>query len=340
MTERPLVQLVLVRIREFTREPEAVFWALLFPIMLSTGLGLAFSNRPAPVLKIGADPVLVERLRSEPGLDVRPFSADGARLALRNGDIALVVEPGAGGGVTFTYDDTNPDGRSARALADRALQRTAGRVDPVSTRDDVLREPGSRYIDFLVPGLIGVGIMSNGVWGLGFSIVDTRRRKLTKRLMATPMSRLDYLLSYLVWRVILLPVEVVIPIAFGVIAFGVPVRGSWLLIAAVSLLGSMMFSAIGIFLGSRARTIEAISGLINIVIMPMWVVSGVFFSAQRFPDFVQPIIHVLPLTLLIDALRAIQLQAAGAGDVWFQVAVMAGWLTAAFVAGMALFRWR
>jgi ABC-type polysaccharide/polyol phosphate export permease len=340
MTERPLVQLVLVRIREFTREPEAVFWALLFPIMLSTGLGLAFNNRPAPVLKIGADPALVDRLRSEPGLDVRPLSADAARLALRNGDIALAVEPAAGGGVTFKYDDTNPDGRGARALADRALQRTAGRVDPVSTRDDVVREPGSRYIDFLVPGLIGVGIMSNGVWGLGFSIVDTRRRKLTKRLMATPMSRLDYLLSYLVWRVILLPVEVVIPIAFGAIAFGVPVRGSWLWIGAVSLLGSMMFSAIGIFLGSRARTIEAISGLINIVIMPMWVVSGVFFSAQRFPDFVQPIIHVLPLTLLIDALRAIQLQGAGVGDVWFQMAVMAGWLAAAFVAGMALFRWR
>jgi len=191
-----------------------------------------------------------------------------------------------------------------------------------------------------VPGLIGVGIMSNGVWGLGFSIVDTRRRKLTKRLMATPMSRLDYLLSYLVWRVILLPVEVVIPIAFGAIAFGVPVRGSWLWIGAVSLLGSMMFSAIGIFLGSRARTIEAISGLINIVIMPMWVVSGVFFSAQRFPDFVQPIIHVLPLTLLIDALRAIQLQGASVGAVSFQMAVMAAWLIAAFAAGMALFRWR
>src|SRR5262245_15421658 len=139
MTERPLIQLVLVRIREFTREPEAVFWALLFPIILSTGLGLAFSNRPAPVVKIGADPVLVERLRSEHELDVRPLSADAARLALRNGEIALVVEATAGGGVAFLYDDTNPDGRSARALADRALQRTGGRVDPVSTRDELIR---------------------------------------------------------------------------------------------------------------------------------------------------------------------------------------------------------
>lgn len=336
----PLVQLTLVRIREFVREPEAVFWALLFPVMLSSGIGLAFNARPEPVIKVAAAPAFAGTLRSEHGLDVVALEPEAARLALRNGKVALAVEAGESGAVTFLYDDTNPEGRTARGIADRALQRAAGRVDPVKTNDQTMREPGSRYIDFLIPGLVGVGIMSNGVWGLGFSIVDTRRRKLTKRLMATPMSRLDYLLSYLIWRVILLPVEVVIPIVFGAMAFGVPVRGSWLAILALTLLGSMMFSAMGILLGSRAKTVEAISGLINIVIMPMWVVSGVFFSAQRFPDFAQPIIRVLPLTLLIDALRAVQLQGAALSDQWPQIAAMAAWLGVSFVSGLLLFRWR
>ena len=213
-------------------------------------------------------------------------------------------------------------------------------VDPVRTSDDLTREPGARYIDFLIPGLVGIGIMSNSVWGLGFSIVDTRRRKLTKRLMATPMSRTHYLGSYLIWRLMLFPVEVVLPIAFGAIVFGVPIRGSWITMTILCLLASMMFSAIGILVGSRARTIEAVSGLMNLVIMPMWVVSGVFFSSQRFPDLAQPIIKVLPLTLLLDSLRAVQLQGVSITGVWFEMAVMTFWLVTAFAAALKLFRWK
>lgn len=117
-------------------------------------------------------------------------------------------------------------------------------------------------------------------------------------------------------------------------------RGAWIAILAVSLLGSMCFSAIGVLIASRARTIEGLSGTVNLAIMPMWVLSGVFFSAQRFPDLVQPAITVLPLTALIDALRAIQLRGAGLGDVWRETATLAGWLTIAFVSAMKLFRWR
>jgi ABC-type multidrug transport system permease subunit len=336
----PLVQLTLVRAREFFREPEAIFWAVAFPVMLSVGLGLAFRGKPEAVLRIGAAPAIAETLRQEPGLDVTNMDDAAGREALRVGRVALMVDRAADGSIAFRYDDTNPEGRSARSLADRVLQRAAGRVDPVQTTDDLTREPGARYIDFLIPGLVGIGIMSNAVWGLGFSIVDTRRRKLTKRLMATPMSRTHYLGSYLIWRLMLFPVEVVLPIAFGALAFGVPIRGSWITLTILSLLGSMMFSAIGILVGSRARTIEAVSGLMNLVIMPMWVVSGVFFSAQRFPDLVQPIIKVLPLTLLLDSLRAVQLQGVGLAAVWFEIAVMTFWLVTAFTAGLKLFRWK
>jgi len=335
----PLAQLTLVRVREFMREPEAVFWAVFFPILLTVGLGFAFRDRPDPVLKIAATPGVAASLKSEAGLDVRELPEEQARLALRNGDIALAVV-GDAGNVVFYYDDTNTEGRTARALADRAIQRAAGRSDPVAVADRVTREPGSRYVDFLVPGLIGIGIMSNAVWGLGFSIVDSRRRKLIKRMVATPMSRVQYLGSYLVWRLILLPVEVIIPLAFGGLAFGVPVRGSWIALALVCLIGSLCFSAIGILVGSRARTIEAVSGIMNLAIMPQWIVSGVFFSSQRFPDIVQPAIKALPLTALIDALRAIQLRGAGLADVWLELSILSGWLVVAFVAGLKLFRWR
>lgn len=336
----PIVQLTLVRAREFLREPEAIFWAVAFPVMLSVGLGLAFRGKPEAVLKIGAATSVADTLRQEHGLDVTAMDETAGREALRTGRIALMVDRAADGSIAFRYDDTNPEGRSARALADRVLQRAAGRVDPVQTTDDLTREPGSRYIDFLIPGLVGIGIMSNAVWGLGFSLVDTRRRKLTKRLMATPMSRTHYLGSYLIWRLMLFPVEVVLPIAFGAIAFGVPIRGSWITITILCLLASMMFSAIGILVGSRARTIEGVSGLMNLIIMPMWVVSGVFFSAQRFPDVVQPIIKALPLTLLLDSLRAVQLQGVSITAVWFEIAVMTFWLVTAFTAALKLFRWK
>jgi ABC-type multidrug transport system permease subunit len=220
------------------------------------------------------------------------------------------------------------------------VQRAAGRLDPVPATDAIARDRGSRYIDFLVPGLVGVGIMSNAVWGLGFSIVDTRRRKLTKRLMATPMSRVHYLLSYLAWRMIVLAAEVGIPIGFGAIAFGVPIRGAVLDLLALAILGSLTFSAIGLLVASRAQTIEAVSGLTNLVVMPMWIFSGVFFSAQRFPDAVQPLIRVLPLTAFIDAMRGILLQGASLSQFPRELLTLGLWLTVCFTVALKIFRWR
>ena len=336
-----LTQLTLVRIREFTREPEAVFWAVFFPILLATGLGVAFSSGAAPVYKIAAtDSVVVDALRKEPGLDVRNLAPEEARKQLLVGDIALIAEPGENGSVRFRYDETNPDGRSARTLADAAVQRAAGRADPVRTSDEITREPGGRYIDFVIPGLVGVGIMSNAVWGLGFSIVDARRRKLTKRLMATPMSRTYFLTSYLIWRKMVLVIEVILPIAFGAIAFGVPVRGSWFAIAVICVLCSLAFGALGLLVASRARTIEAISGFANLIIVPMWILSGVFFSAQRFPDVVQPIIRALPLTAFIDATRGIMLQGNSLLAHSREMLTLAIWTIVCFGLALKLFRWR
>jgi ABC-type multidrug transport system permease subunit len=285
-------------------------------------------------------PALAESLGADPGLSVEVMTPDAARTALRLGKVVLVAEAGAEGSVVLRFDDTNPQGRAARLLADNAIQRAAGRVNPVRVADDPMREPGSRYIDFVVPGLVGLNIMSNAIWGLGFSIVDSRRRRLIKRLVATPMSRAHYLLSHLIWRLMILVVEVAVPVGFGALAFGVPVRGSLVELVAICLLASLSFSALALLIASRATTIEGVSGLMNVTQVPMWILSGVFFSAQRFPDLVQPLIKALPLTAAIDAMRGNMLQGSNLFELRAELAVLGGWLVVCFVLALRLFRWR
>ena len=254
--------------------------------------------------------------------------------------MALLAEPGPGGAVVYRYDDTNPEGRTARMLADRAVQRAAGRVDPVASSDRLMREPGSRYIDFLIPGLLGMNLMGSAIWGMGFAIVDARRKKLMKRLVATPMPRHYYLLSFVLSRLLLLVVEVGVVLGFGALVFGVPVRGSLADLALLCVLGSLSFSALGLLIASRAQTIEAASGLMNCVMMPMWIVSGVFFSAQRFPD-VRAALHQGAAADRGHRRPARQHAARrGPGASGPQMGVLAAWLVVCFPVALKLFRWR
>lgn len=336
-----LGQLILARVREFTREPEAVFWAVFFPVLLTTALGIAFGGSSVPALPVvTSSPEVARALSGEPGVAVSLLDEPAARDALSNGKAALFAQANGDGGIIYHYDDTNPDGRAARLLTDRAVQRAAGRLDPTPSSDQFVREPGSRYVDFVVPGLVGLGIMSNALWGLGFSIVDSRRRKLTKRLVATPMSRTSYLLSYLFWRMMILGVEVGVPIVFGVLAFDVPVRGTLVDLILICVLSSLAFSAIGLLIAARPRTIEAVSGLVNLVQVPMWILSGVFFSAQRFPQAVQPLIQALPLTAVNDALRGHMLQGASLVELAPQLLTLSTWVVVCFVLALKLFRWQ
>jgi ABC-2 type transport system permease protein len=343
--ERSLAQLTLVRFREFLREPEAVFWTFAFPVILTLGLGIAFRNKPADVIAIGvvrgtpSGDSLLARLAKAPGLKVEALDAEAAARALRTGDVALVASPGASG-VEYRYDDTRPEGRTARMLTDDALQRAAGRRDPVPVSERQVREKGSRYIDFVVPGMLGMNIMSGGVWGLGFAIVEARRRNLLKRLVSTPMRRTHYLASFLFSRFVFLILEVAVIIGSAILFFDVPVRGSLVQLFVVCLLSALAFGGLGLLIASRARTMEGVSGLMNLAMMPMWVLSGVFFSSANFPKAAQPFIQALPLTATINALRATMLQGAGWGAVAPAVAVITAWLLLTFALALKLFRWR
>jgi len=343
--ERSLVQLTLVRFREFAREPEAVFWTFAFPIILALGLGVAFRNKPADVVKIAvvrgtpAGDTLAARLASAKGLQVEAMDDSAAARALRTGEVALVAEPGDGG-VRYRFDDTRPEGRSARFLTDDALQRAAGRRDPVAIAEQHVSEKGSRYIDFVIPGLLGMNIMGGGIWGLGFAIVEARRKNLLKRLVSTPMRRSEYLASFLFSRFVFLILEIVVLVGAAAWLFDVPVRGSWLQLFVVSLVSALAFGGLGLLIASRARTMEGVSGLMNLTMMPMWVLSGVFFSSTNFPRAAQPVIQALPLTASINALRATMLQGVGWAAVMPSLGIIVVWLVVTFALALRMFRWR
>jgi ABC-type polysaccharide/polyol phosphate export permease len=284
---------------------------------------------------------LAARLTRAGGLKVIAYAdTAAAQTALRTGDVALVALLAAGDGVEYRFDDTRPEGRTARFLVDDAVQRGAGRHDPVGVAEVKVREKGSRYIDFVIPGLLGMNIMGGGIWGLAFAIVDARRKNLLKRLVSTPMRHTHYLASVVFSRFSFLLIEVVVIVGSAVLMFGVPVRGSLIQLGVICVASSLSFGGLGLLIASRARTTEGVSGLTNLVMMPMWVLSGVFFASTNFPAAAQPVIQALPLTATINALRSTMLQGVGWTAVLPSIAIVAAWGIVSFVVALKVFRWR
>jgi ABC-2 type transport system permease protein len=336
--------LCLTRFREFYRESEVVFWSFAFPIILSVGLGIAFRNRPPETLAVAVVSApqaahLADVLGKTPLLKATEMDEAAATRALALGRVAAVVVTRPDGGVEYRLDPSRAESAIARARVDDAVQRAAGRRDPVVTAVSEVSEPGGRYIDFLIPGIVGMNIMSGGLWGVGFNLVDMRIKRLLKRLVAAPMRRPDFLAAHLAMRLVFMVIEVSFVLAFGHIAFGVPVRGRLAAVFAVGALGALCFGGLGLLVGSRARRMETVTGLMNVVMMPMFVLSGIFFSADRFPDVLQPLIRVLPLTALNDALRAVVLEGASLAALPIPLAILVVWTVVTFTVGLKLFRW-
>lgn len=345
MPERPrsaLVELTVQRTKEFLREPEAIFWVFAFPLLMAVALGLAFRERPPeriPVAVVeGPRAREIERaLARSPALLPRVLAPDAARQALRTGKVSLALESGEP--VVLRSDPTRPDARAARLEVVDALERAAGRRDLVPRTDVAMTEKGSRYIDFLIPGLVGMNLMGTGMWGVGFAIVNARTRKLLKRLLATPMRKRDYLLAQVLFRLAFVVIEVACLVGFGWVTFGVGVHGSMAALAVVAITGGLTFSGLGLLVASRARTIEAVSGLMNVVMLPMWLLSGTFFSSERFPEAIQPAIRALPLTALNDGLRLVMNEGRPLAAAVPQLAVMAAWGILSFAVALKIFRW-
>jgi ABC transporter DrrB family efflux protein len=338
----PFVQLFLARMREFVREPGVLFWVFGFPILLAVGLGIAFRNKPADVIAVGVIDApgserVVSALQAHPGFRVEKTTPEQAQQHLRLGRVAIVVVPGDT--YEYRFDPTRPDSVLARREVHDALENAAGRTDPIVTRETLVTEPGARYIDFLIPGLLGMNIMSGGMWGVGYVIVEMRSRKLLKRLIATPMRRTDFLAAMIASRMVVVFVEMGLMLLFGWLAFDLVLQGSLWLVTLLSLLGALSFSALGLAVASRTAKTEVVSGLMNLAMLPMFVVSGVFFSSDRFPAVFQPLIKALPLTALNDALRAVILEGEPFSAQLSRIAVLLAWGAVSFVLALRFFRW-
>jgi ABC-2 type transport system permease protein len=293
---------------------------------------------------------IAKTLTDAGGIRVRVLSPAEAEVALRNGVVAVLVVPGASAGSsaagaapappTYRFDANRPESHLARLTVDTALQRAAGRQDVWKANDQQIVTPGSRYIDWLLPGLLGMNIMGTGLWSIGFSVVMARTRKLLKRLMATPMPRGYYLLSHLLARLGFLILEVIVLLLFGWLVFGVTSQGSIILLSGLCLLGAFSFAGLGLLIASRAKTIEAVSGLMNVAMLPMWLLSGVFFSSANFPEVAQPFIQILPLTALIDALRGVMIEGQSFAGVAHEIGILSAWGAGTFLLALKLFRWR
>jgi ABC-type multidrug transport system permease subunit len=337
-------ELTRVRVLQFVREPEALFWVFVFPLLLAAVLAFAFRrggiepNRIAVVDGPGAD-ALVARLEGAEHLEVgRATDLEAARADLFSGKLDALVEPaGAGRAPRVHLDPERPEAETARlrialALGDGGEGASALAVEPFN-------ETGSRYIDFLFPGLIGMNLMSTGMWVIGFAVAELRQRKVLRRLLVTPMGRPEFLLSFLTARSVFLLAEIVALTAFGVFALDVPFRSGLFAFVVLVMLGGTVFAGVGLLATARAKTIQGASGLLNLAMMPMWLLSGVFFSYERFPEAMAPAIRILPLTALNDALRALMLEGAGLASIAFELGVLTAWGVLAFVAAVRIFRW-
>jgi ABC-2 type transport system permease protein len=344
-SRHPLIELTLARLREFGRERGAIFWTFGFPVLLAIGLGIAFRDRPPEASRVAIEEgAQAERaagiLTAIEGVQAQILATVDAREALRSGQVDLVLTADAeGGGWTYRYDPQRPQSRHARLRVDDGLQRGLGRADAAPVRDEIVAEKGARYIDFLIPGLIGLNVMSSSLWGIGYAVVLARRRRLLKRLAATPMRHSHYLLSFMLSRLLFLVAEVAVLVAFGWLAFGVVVHGSLLGVGVISILGALSFMGMALLIAARPESTEVASGWMNAAMLPMWMLSGSFFSYERFPELVQPAIRLLPLTAFNDSMRAVINEGVPLWQTWPEMLVMAAWGGLTFLLAMRLFRW-
>jgi ABC-type multidrug transport system permease subunit len=346
----PLYQLTVARFREFYREPAAVFWVYGFPIIMAVALGIAFRERPVEKLTIDivadanatqAAAELQSKLAADARLQVKA-GGDDWKKRLRSGktDLVIIVHVGLDGAHFEMWDEPNrTESVLARNEAENVMLTRSG-AKSLPIEDHQLKETGSRYIDFLIPGLLGMNLMGGGLFGVGFVIVDMRVRKLLKRYLATPMRRSDFMLAIMISRMVFLLPEVLLILLFGYLAFDVKVQGSVIELFIVIVLGAACFAGVGLLLACRAKTIETVSGLMNLMMLPMYVLSGVFFSSERFPEAMQPFIKALPLTALNDAIRGIMLEGQSLPALWSPLLILIAWGVVSFAIALRYFRWK
>ena len=340
---RVLGQVTLLTFREFIRTPGAVFWTYGFPLTMAVCLGLAFrTSEPAPlaIAVVESEHVAAqfEALEKNERLQPQLFDLAGARDAFSHGRCLLIVS-GTAQRPVITVDPTRPESELARLHVVQSLQASHSpqSVLEVEERDETA--PGSRYIDWLIPGLISLNLLGAGLWGVGFNLVQMRVKHILRRLMVTPMRRSEFMLAFLLSRLLLVIPESAIILGFGVWIFDTPISGSLGTILVLVLLGAVSFTGLGILIACRAKSMESVSGLMNFVMIPMWLLGGSFFSSDRFPDVLQPLVQILPITHLNNGLRAVIQDGAEIGTMGLELGYLAAFGVLTMVLAIKIFRW-
>ncbi len=345
MLSRSLREQIKCRWREFLREPSAAVWVVTMPLLWMIVLGFAFSEPRAETYGVAIltdAPVqsqVLAPLRQNPQIKLREGPAVDANIWFQRGEVVLTLGASVDGTLTYGLDPANPESARARVFVDQLIQVGGGRQNPVLTIDQPRTARGSRYVDFLVPGLLGLSVMTTSLFGVAMTIVSNRRENLLKRYVATPMPPSDYIISHIVGRFIILAIEFAVIMLAAWMIFDFHVAGSWFGFISITLLGAAAFTAMALLCAARSKSLPFISGLTNLLSLPMVMVSGVFFSKNNYPESAQWAIDLLPLTAMIEALRRIALE----GQDFMGIAPEAGLLTVYLVVCTILsrlrFRW-
>lgn len=340
------INLMSIQFKEFYREPSVLFWGFAMPILMIVVLGLAFMNKPTEKRTIAVigpstkyDAEFVDKLDSLSNggtIHFEIMSREKALLSMQRGQIAVYIDSGNNGKPEFNYDPDNNEARITYLLAANALLSNGNN----GFDNKHITAKGHRYIDFLVPGLLAMGIMNSCLWGIGWNLIDYRIKKLMRRMIATPVKRSIFLFAQIISRATLLVLEAIIIFSFAHWSFEVEVQGNVSALIAVMISGMVAFSGLSVLIASRASHSQVGNGLINATTMPMIILSGVFFSYENFPEWAAAIVRFLPLTLLADGIRAVFNEGANFMHVWTEILLLNIMGVAFFASGLKIFKWR
>jgi len=360
---KPFVQLVIIRFLEFIRQPGIIFWAIIFPVMMAWVLGVAFGKKSELMITIALvsedkienqallefltskntiknDSLFYQSLSNEKLRTTKykfiPTTWDSAVIMVKQGKTNIIIKENADS-ILYFFDPANSEAKLsyimlASAIEKQDLTYKSGSIKPFT-------KTGTRYIDFLIPGLIAMGIMNSIMWGISYGLIDIRVKKLLRRMVATPMKKSSFLLSHFVARVMLSAIEACILLGFSYYFFKISIQGDLGALLVVFLAGNFAFAGIAILIASRVSDSRVGTGLINLIILPMTILSGIFFSYHNFPEGIIPVIKVLPLTMLADSIRAIFIEGVGFEKVWSNVLLLTSVGGIGFILGLRFYKW-
>ncbi|MFO7838734.1 MAG: ABC transporter permease [Desulfosalsimonadaceae bacterium] len=378
-----LAHLTAAHFKEVTRQPAVIFWGIIFPILISLGLGLAFTRQTETERRVAVVPPAIQENAGDAGGKVHAFLQAHAVLVkqpdtgkpqyrlviedeamgrtsfvfieagwqqalslLKKGNVCLIMKDSVseinqdtGRDISYHLDPVKPEAQIAYLKLSKMMSAQGPPEAAISRNVSPLSVPGSRYIDFLVPGLISMGVMMSCMWGIGYGMIDKRSKKMLRRMVATPMRKSHFLMALMAVRVAMNVIEAGLLFFFAALAFDISIQGSLPALFVVFLAGNFAFGGIAILTASHTANTEVGNGLINAVVLPMSVLSGIFFSYHNFPDWSIPVIEKLPLTLLADGVRSIFIEGAGFAETAWPALILLAIGGFFFAAGLRVFRW-